>query len=162
MTRSHLQPSLGLFLHFRPPSNRPPAAAAPVGHPHPELSVPPASGRHRFPPLIPLLPTYHRGRTATGALCAIAYGKCNEEEDKRGRRDAAPREREARTDAARWRGGKGGKWWKITHAAVMGSDGTHVGCCSRSASATSEDCAVQQQPEGGGRGGGAGRVRLVM
>lgn len=48
---------------------------------------------------------------------------------------------------------KGGKWRKITHAAVMGSDGTHFGCCSRSASATSEDCAVQQQREGGGRGG---------
>lgn len=38
----------------------------------------------------------------------------------------------------------------------MGSEGTHVGCCSRSASATSEECAVQQ-PEGGGEGrGGVG------
>lgn len=47
---------------------------------------------------------------------------------------------------------KGEKWWKITHGAAMGSEGTHVGCCSRSASATSQDCAVQQ-PEGGGGGG---------
>lgn len=43
---------------------------------------------------------------------------------------------------------------KITHGTAMGSEGAHVGCCSRSASAASQDCAVQQAE---GRGGGRGR-----
>lgn len=76
----------------------------------------------------------------------------------------APREtggEERRSAMARSK--TGGKRWKnhsLTHGAAVGSEETHVGCCSRSASAAAQDCAVQQ-PEGSREGRG-GEGRLMM
>lgn len=74
------------------------------------------------------------------------YGEYNEEEDKRGEeRDAGAegdgRRGETQRDGEEENGGESGG--KITHGATVGSEETHVGCCSRSASAASQDCAVR-------------------
>lgn len=60
---------------------------------------------------VPFPRTYHRGRAATGALCAIAYVKCNEEEDKRERRCSTEGAggKERRSEMARSKRGKSGR-----------------------------------------------------